>query len=781
MNKHQHRPLLRLQSVPSFFRVVIDTVVLAIFLFCFGPAAAAPIPGFSSNNGKPASTDNSKKNDLPIDQEKLIEEIQINLKGTKKELSRVLSDVQSQAAADEKARSGLNTRRFYLEMLIRNYEGQLERLAEIDELRQRNAIEQEEAGKLSGSEVQDLPFLEEDRQRGTAALLDKHITSLTTLLALMEKEIQRRINHNEENNARLRQADEEVVKARENPNEQAGLKEKRDILALQTRVGSARLVNVVIEKQLVAQKLLAAQRKRAIIAMQTSQAASPKQPTSRDIAVMRSDLENQRRAIMAELNSTLAHIDAEEQRKTFHPSAPEVEISELRQARNENAGFKLQTLYLILDLLQAQQFFWELRESYALAYDREQASEAYGQIEKGRSNLQVVRDYIEFLRQFALNRLAASDRDTGTAETFKASESKEALQAVYIDRIVIFSRALTVLESTENLIERWQQDLDERFRVKSVADKLQEFWLSLRAWGVSVWQYEILSAQDVTDVDGRKITIQRSITVEKSLTAVMILIFGYWLAVILTRLAERMAVIRYDMDINMARIARRWILFVVFIMLLTASLMVVHIPFTVFAFMGGALAIGAGFGMQNLLKNLISGLMLLLERPFRPGDLVEVGDIRGRITDIGVRSSQIRDANGIETLIPNSIFIEEKVTNWTLSSSTVRISVKVGVAYGSPEQEVADLLLQAAGRHGLVLDKPAPQVLFEDFGNDALVFGLYIWIELKPTLDWRVVASDLRYIISKSFAAKGIAIAFPQRDIHLDAKQPLAVRILGDS
>jgi len=135
-------------------------------------------------------------------------------------------------------------------------------------------------------------------------------------------------------------------------------------------------------------------------------------------------------------------------------------------------------------------------------------------------------------------------------------------------------------------------------------------------------------------------------------------------------------------------------------------MMVVRIPLTIFAFMGGALAIGAGFGMQNLLKNLISGLMLLFERPFRPGDLVEVGGIRGRVLDIGVRSSHIRDANGIETLIPNSTFIEQNVTNWTLSNEAVRIVVKIGVAYGSPVKEVTDLLLEVADRHGLVEDDP---------------------------------------------------------------------------
>jgi len=170
-----------------------------------------------------------------------------------------------------------------------------------------------------------------------------------------------------------------------------------------------------------------------------------------------------------------------------------------------------------------------------------------------------------------------------------------------------------------------------------------------------------------------------------------------------------------------------------------------------------------------------------MERPFRPGDMVEVGGIRGRITDIGVRSSHILDANGIETLVPNSTFIEQNVTNWTLHDQTIRIVVNIGVAYGSPIKEVRRLLLEAADQHGLALDEPAPTVLFEDFGSDALLFGLYAWIELKRDVSWKVIASDLRYMIHKTLNEHGIVIAFPQRDVHIDSSRPLEVRVLADA
>ena len=185
--------------------------------------------------------------------------------------------------------------------------------------------------------------------------------------------------------------------------------------------------------------------------------------------------------------------------------------------------------------------------------------------------------------------------------------------------------------------------------------------------------------------------------------------------------------------------------------------------------------------MQNMLKNLISGLMLLFERPFRPGDVVEVGGIRGRVTDIGVRSSHIIDGNGIETVIPNSTFIEQNVTNWTLSSKSVRIVVNIGIAYGSPVKEVKRLLLDVADQHGLVLGDPAPMVLLEDFASDALLFGLYVWVEINPEVSWKTIASDLRYMINKTLDEHDIVISFPQRDIHLDTSRPLDIRVLTDA
>jgi small-conductance mechanosensitive channel len=204
----------------------------------------------------------------------------------------------------------------------------------------------------------------------------------------------------------------------------------------------------------------------------------------------------------------------------------------------------------------------------------------------------------------------------------------------------------------------------------------------------------------------------------------------------------------------------------------------VKIPLAVFAFLGGAVAIGAGFGMQTMVKNLISGLMILFERPFRLGDLVEVGAIRGRITEIGVRASVVRDSKGVETLVPNSTFVEQNVTNWTYTSPRVRFSVAVAVAYGSPTRRVTEILAEVAGRHPLVLANPGPVAVLEDFGADAMSFVVDFWVEVRPGVEPRMVASELRHQIVEALGAAGIVMPSAQREVQLDTVRPLAVQVV---
>jgi len=233
-------------------------------------------------------------------------------------------------------------------------------------------------------------------------------------------------------------------------------------------------------------------------------------------------------------------------------------------------------------------------------------------------------------------------------------------------------------------------------------------------------------------------------------------------------------------DAARVRTVRRWLLAITAGVLAVLTLNVARIPLHVFAFMGGALAIGVGFGMQTIIKNLISGMIVLAERRIQIGDIVDVDGINGTVTTVDLRSTTVRSFDGLETMVPNSTLLENKVTNWTMSDRHVRRVVRVGVAYGTRMREAADLLEACARRHGNVLGDPAPYVLFEDFGDNAQMLALHFWVELGPRVSAALVASDLRFMIEKQFAENGIVIAYPQRDVHLDTAQPLRIEVVGE-
>jgi len=188
-----------------------------------------------------------------------------------------------------------------------------------------------------------------------------------------------------------------------------------------------------------------------------------------------------------------------------------------------------------------------------------------------------------------------------------------------------------------------------------------------------------------------------------------------------------------------------------------------------------ALGVGIGFGLQEIVANFISGLILLFERPIRIGDVVTVGDTSGVVTRIRIRSTTIRNWDQKELVVPNKEFITGRLLNWTLSDPMARIVIAVGIAYGSDVGLAMKLVCEAARENERVLDEPEPLVTFENFGDNALDIMLRCYIE---SMDYRLqTQSELNTEINRKFEAAGIVIAFPQRDIHLDTSRPLDVRI----
>jgi small-conductance mechanosensitive channel len=339
-------------------------------------------------------------------------------------------------------------------------------------------------------------------------------------------------------------------------------------------------------------------------------------------------------------------------------------------------------------------------------------------------------------------------------------------------------RFVRAIEHMERLTQRWEDGLCAAEGRLPFGGRVQDLFSDARSFFQKLWTFELFTAEDTITVDGQKTTGKRSITIGKIVLAVFILVAGIWITGLITRVLEPIIVRRLKIEANQAVLIRRWIRAAMIVGLVLFSLVSVKIPLTVFAFAGGALAIGLGFGTQTMLKNFVSGLILLFERPFRVGDVLDVGGQRGTVTSIGLRASVLQLWDGTETLIPNSSLLENNVTNWTYSNRKVRFTVTVGVAYGSDPRRVIQVLEEVAERHGLVEKEPKPQVFFTEFGDSTLTFELRFWVDVAKA-NAAQVSSDLRLMIAGSFAEHGIVIDFPQRDIHLHSARPLQVQVVS--
>jgi len=195
------------------------------------------------------------------------------------------------------------------------------------------------------------------------------------------------------------------------------------------------------------------------------------------------------------------------------------------------------------------------------------------------------------------------------------------------------------------------------------------------------------------------------------------------------------------------------------------------IDLTALNVLAGAVGIGVGFGLQNIVNNFVSGIIILFERPIKVGDRIVVGAVEGDVVHIGGRSTTVVTNDNITIIVPNSKFITEDVVNWSHNERMVRFRIPVSVAYGSDVQQVERLLLEVAANNPDVLEKPTPGVRLMEFGDSGLNFELRVW---STTLIHRrgLLTSTINYAIYKAFVAKGIEIPYPRRDVHIIRSGP---------
>lgn len=241
-----------------------------------------------------------------------------------------------------------------------------------------------------------------------------------------------------------------------------------------------------------------------------------------------------------------------------------------------------------------------------------------------------------------------------------------------------------------------------------------------------------------------------------------------WLSFLLARLVD--FVLREDVFTRVrtgrgvpyaiSGLVRYTLIFLGFLVGLVAA----GIDFTKLSIIAAGLGVGIGFGLQNVVNNFVSGLILLFERPIQVGDTIQLPDAWGDVKRIGIRASVIRTFDGAEIIVPNGMLISDKVTNWTLSDRRRRIDVDVGVEYGTPAQRVIDLLAEVAKANPDVVADPEPRAYFVNFGDSALEFRLRAWVNFD---DGYLIRSALGVAVQEALDQAGIGVPFPQRDVHV--------------
>ncbi|MFK7882827.1 MAG: mechanosensitive ion channel family protein [Phycisphaerales bacterium] len=270
------------------------------------------------------------------------------------------------------------------------------------------------------------------------------------------------------------------------------------------------------------------------------------------------------------------------------------------------------------------------------------------------------------------------------------------------------------------------------------------------------------------------------VDVSQIIIALIVLVVGALLAKVIANRVGQRVLPRLKVNRGAASALQAILYYTLLAIAVLLSMQVAGVPLTVFTLFGGIVALGVGFGSQNIVSNFISGLIILIERPISVGDLVVVSDRMGTVQRVGARATHIEDYLGTTVIVPNSYILENKVSNLSLPTPVVRSSVTVGVAYGSDVNKVTELLELSVNEHERVIKQRQSAVLFSDFADSALVFEAHFWIKPKNTLDKLTIESEIRYTIDRLFREHDISIPFPQRDTNLKADKPIEVRVRND-
>ena len=427
-------------------------------------------------------------------------------------------------------------------------------------------------------------------------------------------------------------------------------------------------------------------------------------------------------------------------------------------------------------ILIMQMHIWQLRFEIWNASDTTALEKAETDLTSKMQDIQTWKPLISDLR----SRLESRRQEANVL----LGDSPQANVRDFADKA--FNQEANALSNWEDSIDEISQlitlssaDLADRKKATNIRQNIDSAATNMAASMEKIWNTQILELTDSVYVDGQLIQRPSSITLGMILSALVILAVGGVISSTFSRWLRQRLTQRFHLEANTGEIVQKFSHYFMLVCASLVALAVVKIPLTIFALLGGATAIAVGFGTQQLVSNLISGFIILFERPIRINDFVDVANFTGVVTSIGTRCSKLRRGDGVEILIPNSTILQNTVINWTLTDSDARLELLVGINSGSKVEDAVKIIRDIANAHPDILTKYPPEVYFHDFGNDAIVLRLFYWVDRSRLGIVNRVPSELRMSIYNAFNAAGIGLAFPQRDVHLQTTQPISVEILG--
>lgn len=338
------------------------------------------------------------------------------------------------------------------------------------------------------------------------------------------------------------------------------------------------------------------------------------------------------------------------------------------------------------------------------------------------------------------------------------------LQWIAIQVYVYLDKSHNLLTPVASLLSAW---LLIRIASKLLKNEMAARVIFTLAWTVAIlnifgWLQPTLNLLDSFTLTLGSIRLTPLIVIKVGLA----LWVSIWLANVLVSTLER----RLEHSKNVTPAMRVLSVKLLHLALIIAAFLItfssVGIDLTVLALFGGALGVGLGFGLQKIFSNLISGVILLMDRSIKPGDVISVGDTFGWINHLSARYVSVITRDGIEHLIPNEILVTDRVENWSYSNSLVRIRLPIGISYQSDVHQAMKLCVEAARDTSRILDNPAPRCLLTGFGDSSINLELRVWID-DPQEGRANVLSEIFLDIWKRFREGGIEIPFPQRDLHI--------------